>query len=81
MNYEIKNFENEGDNKFVGFRVTDANGAVFVIDKRVPLQDGKTAEQYISDALAMCQDEIAEWQASFALVGRKWNPETNSFAE
>ena len=81
MNYEIKNFENEDGNKFVGFKITDDKGAVFVIDKRVPLQDGKTNEQYISDALAMCQDEINGWQQSSALVGRKWNPETNSFVE
>jgi hypothetical protein len=79
MNYEIKNFENEDGNKFVGFKITDDKGSVFVIDKRVPLQDGKTNEQYVSDALAMCQDEIAEWQQSFALIGRKWNPETNAF--
>lgn len=81
MKYQIKNFENEDNNKFVGFVITDDNGAVFVIDKRVPLADGKTNEQYISEALAMCQDEITEWQASFAVVGRKWNPETSSFAE
>ena len=79
MNYEIKNFENEDGNKFVGFKITDNNGAIFIIDKRVPLQEGKTNEQYVSEALAMCQDEIAEWQQSFALVGRKWNPDSGSF--
>lgn len=79
MDYEIKNFENENGNKFVGFKITDSKGAVFLIDKRVPLQDGKTNEQYISEALAMCEVEISEWQQSFALIGQKWNPKTNSF--
>ena len=79
MQYEIKNFQNEDTNKFVGFRIIDEKGATFFIDKRVSLQEGKTNEQYVSEALAMCQDEIAEWQESLALVGRNWNPETNSF--
>jgi hypothetical protein len=79
MKYEIKNFQNEDGNKFVGFKITNDNGAMFFIDKRVPLQEGKTNEQYVSEALAMCQDEINEWQQSLALVGRAWNPESNSF--
>lgn len=79
LTYEIKNFSNEGQQKFVGFIITDENGHVFVIDKRVDLADGKTDEQYIQDALGLAQAEINEWQESFAHVGKKFNPETGKF--
>lgn len=79
MKVTIKNFENQNDQKFVGFFITDDNNNKFVIDKYLPLVDGKSNEDYIKDALALCQDEINEWQESFALVGKTWNPETNSF--
>jgi hypothetical protein len=79
MKYEIKNFHTQDDQKYVGFWVIDDAGKRLAIDKTVPLVDEKTNEQYIQDALALCQDEIAEWQNSDALVGRVWNPETNSF--
>lgn len=79
MKYEIKNFENQEGQKFVGLWVIDDNGARLAIDKTIPLVNGKSNESYVSDAIALCQDEIAEWQASSALVGRTWNPETNSF--
>jgi hypothetical protein len=79
MRYEIKNFEVETGNKFVGFKVEDEQGRLFYIDKRVPLEDGKTDEQYVSEAFALCQQEIQEWQDSFRLVGKTWNPITGSF--
>jgi hypothetical protein len=79
MKYEIKNFYTQDDQKYVGFWVIDDLDKRLAIDKTVPLVEGKTNEQYIQDALALCQNEIAEWQDSFAVVGRSWNPETNSF--
>lgn len=78
MNYEIKNFENDGDQKWVGFFVRNAD-KTFAIDKRVPLVSGKTDEQYVQEALALAKPEIDEWVASQSVVGRKWNPQTNSF--
>lgn len=78
MEYEIKNFEDKDTDKFVGFKITDEKGAVFFIDKYVPLEQGKANEQYISDALALCQSEINHWQSSLAFVGRKWNPESGA---
>ena len=78
MEYQIKNFENDGDQKFVGFMVVN-EGKRLAIDKRVALADGKTDEQYVQEALALAQAEIDEWAANQAVVGRKWNAETNSF--
>jgi hypothetical protein len=79
MKIVIKDFRTDGDNKFVGFNITDDAGNVFIIDKQVPLADGKTDEQYISEALAASQAEIDEWQASFAHVGKEWDAEAGAF--
>ena len=78
MKILIKDFKTDGDNKFVGFKITD-NGNVFIIDKQVPLVDGKTDEQYVTEALAAGQSEIDEWQASHANVGKEWDAEANAF--
>jgi hypothetical protein len=78
MEIKIKNFYEEDSMKCVGFTIKQ-NGNTFVIDKKVPLINGKTEEQYVQEALTLCQNEIAEWQKSFAVIGRKWNQETNSF--
>ena len=79
MKYEIKNFENKDNQKMVGLWVIDDSGKRLAIDKYIPLVEGKTPEQYVQEALTLCQDEINEWQSSATLVGRLWNPETNSF--
>ncbi len=78
MEYQIKNFENDGDQKLVGFMVIN-EGKRFAIDKRVAIADGKTDEQYVQEALALAQAEIDEWAANQSVVGRKWNAQTNSF--
>ena len=80
MKYEVKTFETEGDNKRVGFMV-DNNGKMFAIDKLVPIADGKTDESYVQDALTAAQPEIDSWAADAVVVGKKWNPDTNSFIE
>ena len=78
MEYQIKNFQTDGDQKMVGFLVEN-NDKTFAIDKRVPIVLGKTDEQYVQEALALAQPEIDEWVASQSVIGRKWNPQTNSF--
>jgi len=78
MQYEVKTFETEGDNKRVGFLV-DNNGKMLAIDKLIAIVDGKTDESYVQDALAAAQSEIDSWAADAAVVGKKWNPDTNSF--
>ena len=78
MQYEVKTFETEGSNKRVGFMV-DNNGKKFAIDRLVEIVEGKTDESYVQDALAAAQSEIDSWAADASVVGRKWNPDTNSF--
>ena len=79
MEYEIKNFETEGDNKRIGFMVT-TNGKSFAIDKLIPVVESKTEEVYVQEAFAAAETEINAWaaDANVQLVGKKWNPETNS---
>ena len=79
VTYEIKNFETGGSNKLVGFTVTHNTGKVLVIDKEVAISGGKTDEQYTQEALALAQPEIDAWDASSDRVGKKWDPNTNSF--
>ena len=78
MNYEVKTFETEGSNKRVGFMV-DNDGKKLAIDRLVEIVEGKTDESYVQDALAAAQSEIDSWAADVAVVGKKWNPDTNSF--
>lgn len=78
LKYVIKDFRDEGDKKYVGFTITDEKGSVFVIDKKVPLSEGKTNDQYVKDALALSKSEIDEWVASFAQIGKTWNPDTEA---
>lgn len=78
MEYEVKTFETEGDNKRVGFIINN-NGKKLAIDRLITIVDGKTDESYVQDALAAAQSEIDSWVSDTAIVGRKWNPETNSF--
>ena len=79
MKILIKDFKTDGDNKFVGFNITDDAGHRFVIDKQVPLAEGKTDEQYVTEALAAGQAEVDEWQASFVNVGKEWDAEAGAF--
>jgi len=79
LKHEIKDFRDEGGNKYVGFKITNEKGNVFLIDKEVPLSGGKTDEQYVQDALSAAQSEIDTWVAENAKIGRTWNPDTNSF--
>ena len=81
MKTVVKTFQNEGDQKKVGFKITDDAGHLFVIDKLVDIADGKTDEQYVTEALAASQAEIDEWQASFAVGGREWDADAGAFVE
>ena len=78
LKYVIKDFRDEGDKKYVGFMVTDEQGAAFAIDKQVSLSEGKTDNQYVKDALALAKSEIDAWVASTAQLGKTWNPDTEA---
>ena len=82
MEYEIKNFETEDDKKRIGFLVT-TNGKNFAIDKLISIVEGKTEEVYVQEAFAAAEAEINAWaaDANVQLVGKKWNPKTNSVVE
>lgn len=78
MNYEIKTFETEGTNKRVGFMI-DNRGKKLAIDRLVAIVDGKSDEAYVQEALEAAQSEIDTWVADTSIIGKKWNPSTNSF--
>ena len=82
--YKIDKFTTDGTDKLVGFRV-DNNGSILIIDKKVPIVEGKTAESYTSDALVLAQAEIDAWVETETEtnenVGKVWNPETNSLTD
>jgi hypothetical protein len=78
MEVNVKDFCNKESMKLVGFTIKE-NGNTFLIDKQLPLVDGKTEDQYVQEAFALCADEIQEWKQSFAVIGRKINPETGAF--
>lgn len=78
MKYEIKNFETKDNQKLVGLWVINENNRL-AIDKLLPIVDGKSPEQYVQEAINLCQQEITEWQNSGAIVGKTWNTQTNSF--
>ena len=81
MRYEIKDFRDEGSEKYVGFMVVyeDAdsvnNGRKFYIDKKVELSEGKSDDSYIEDALALGKDEIDEWSERMDTEEPKPQPE------
>ena len=79
MKYEIKNFENKEDQKMVGLWVIDGLGKRLAIDKFLPIVEGKKPEQYVQEAISLCQQEIIDWENSSAIVGKTWNSQTNSF--
>ena len=83
LTYKIKDFRagdapNHETHTRIGFEITDETNNLFIIEKEVT-KAGKTDEQMTQEALALCTTEIDEWQATFVNVGRRWNPDTDSF--
>lgn len=79
MKYIIKTFQDEGDEKRVGFEVEDSKGNKFAIDKVVPKSG--TDEEIVSAAQAAAQPEIDDWQAQFAVIGKVWDAEAGKLVE
>ena len=79
--YNIDKFTTDGTDKLVGFRV-DFNGSILIIDKKVPIVEGKTANAYTSDAMALAKAEIDAWvegeTETTENVGKVWNPDTST---
>jgi len=81
LTYQIDKYEvdSEDDTKTkVGFKVTNDNGKILIIDKSVTT-GSNTAEQIVTAAQADAQDEINAWDTATAKVDKTWNPETNEF--
>jgi hypothetical protein len=76
LSYTIKDFYNEGDNKVVGFMVTDNSGNIMVIDKRIPITANANQSFYFTVAAEMCQEELTAWQESISLKGSVFIPST-----
>mgnify|MGYP003142986688 CR=1 FL=1 len=81
LTYTIDKFETDPDDAtktLIGFRITDANGDIFIIDKRVTT-GSNSDEQLVTAAQSAAQSEIDAWVSSNANVGKTWNPDTKSF--
>jgi hypothetical protein len=92
MKYKIKDFRDEGDNKYVGFMVERDDGERFAIDKKVPLSEGKADDEYIDDAYKLAKDEIDDFLDNYVFspveseeskdeshLGKEWDISKKSF--
>lgn len=79
MTIKVDKFSEENNEKLVGLRVTH-NDKLLVIDKRIPIADGKTTEQYVADAVSAAQAEINAWKADIAVVGMTFDEDTNTLS-
>tara|TARA_R100000329_G_scaffold145558_1_gene131221 strand:+ start:310 stop:564 length:255 start_codon:yes stop_codon:yes gene_type:complete len=81
LTYTIKNYETDltdSSKTRVGFFVTDTQGNKLAIDKLVTT-GSKSKEAIITEASNAAKDEIDTWASQFEVVGKIWNPDTNSF--
>ena len=81
LKYVIKSYETDFEDSSktrVGFFVTDTQGNKLAIDKLVTT-GSKSKEAIITEASNAAQDEIDTWASQFEVVGKIWNPDTNSF--
>ena len=79
MKYIIKTFQDEDDQKRVGFEVEDSKGNKFAIDKVVP--NSGTDEEIIAAAQDAAQPEIDAWQAQFAVIGKVWDADAGKLVD
>ena len=67
--------------KLVGLRCTDSTGAIFIVDKKITIADGKTDESYVQDAYNAALTEINEWSAGVSVEGKVFDPSDNSLSD
>ncbi len=80
LTYVIKSYETDFEDSSktrVGFFVTDAQGNKLAIDK-VVTTGSKSKQTIVTEASNAAQDEINDWASQFEVVGKTWNPDTNS---
>tara|TARA_R100001230_G_C5479200_1_gene31032 strand:- start:28 stop:282 length:255 start_codon:yes stop_codon:yes gene_type:complete len=81
LKYIIKNYEIDTEDSSktrVGFFVTDAQGNKFAIDKLVTT-GSKSKQDIVKEASDLAKSEIDAWSSQYEVVGKNWNPNTNSF--
>ena len=79
--YKIKTYETDTEDSSktrVGFYITDAQGNKLAIDRLVTT-GGKSKETIIKEASDAAKDTIDTWASQFEVVGKVWNPDTDSF--
>lgn len=75
------NDPNDSTKKIVGLRCTNSTGAIFVVDKKITIEDGKTDESYVQDAYNAALTEINEWSTVNAVEGKVFDPSDNSLSD
>ena len=81
LKYVIKSYETDFEDSSktrVGFFVTDAQGNKLAVDK-VVTTGSKSKETIIKEASDAAKDTIDTWASQFEVVGKVWNPDTDSF--
>ncbi len=78
MEIKVHNFITDGDNKQVTLEILH-NSQVFICTKNIAISDGKTVEQYVSEALTASQDEINAWKLDTGSIGKYFDAEKNTF--
>ena len=81
LTYVIKSYETDFEDSSktrVGFFVTDAQGNKLAVDKVVPT-GSNSKETIIKEASDAAKDTIDTWASQFEVVGKVWNPDTDSF--
>ena len=73
----IKTFSTEGDQKRVGFFVHYDDKKSYAIDKMIDIVEGKTREQYISEAHALAKPEIDAWLEETNMEGSEIDSDGN----
>jgi hypothetical protein len=79
MTVKINMYVQEGDEMNITLEITH-NQQQFFITKMVDVVDGKTKEQYVSDAYNAALPEIEAWKEDIETVGREFDPSTGTFA-
>jgi len=81
LTYTIKNYETDTEDSSktrVGFYVTDSQGNKLAIDRLVTT-GSKSKQAIVTEASNAAKDTIDTWSSQFEVVGKVWNPDTNSF--
>ena len=79
--YKIKTYETDTEDSSktrVGFYITDAQGNKLAIDRLVTT-GGKSKETIIKEASDAAKNTIDTWASQYEVVGKVWNPDTDSF--